>query len=45
MTFEDILHLMKNVRLHNIAILFKRLGVKQKMYAEKDDFENLRFFM
>ena len=38
-----MLHLMKNLRLHNVDILemfFKRLGVKQKHIAEKDDLEN-----
>ena len=36
--FEVILHLIKNLRLHNVDILekfLKRLGFKQKYVAEK----------
>ena len=37
---------MKNLRHHDVDIIekfFKRLGVKQKYIAEKDDFEILRW--
>ena len=44
MTFEVILHLLKNLRLHNVDILekFKRFGVKQKIYYRKRWF--LKFY-
>ena len=44
MTFEVILHFMKNLRFHNVDILekfLKRLGVKQKIYRRRYDFEIL----
>jgi hypothetical protein len=44
MTFEVILPLLEICCLHNVDTLekfFKRLGVKQKYIAEKDDFEKM----
>ena len=38
MTYEVILHLMKNLRLHIVDILDK---LNKKYSAEKDDFEIL----
>ena len=41
MTFEVILHLMKNLRVHNVDILEKFLkdnALNKRYNAEKDDF-------
>ena len=45
MTFEGILHLMKNLRLYIVDILEKFLkdkALKKKYNAEKDDLKILR---
>ena len=45
MNFEVILHIMKNVRLHNVDILEKFLkfwALNKKYIAEKDDLKILR---
>ena len=45
MTMDDILHLLKNLCLHNVDILGKFLKdqtLNKKYIAEKDDIENLR---
>ena len=46
MTFEVILHLMKNLLLHNVDIVklvsLKDYALNKKYIAEKDDFEILR---
>ena len=42
MTFEIIIHLMKNLRLHNVDILEKFLedkSLNKKYIAEKGDFK------
>ena len=43
MTFEAILHFIKKLRLYNVGIFFKRLGVKQKIYRKKGDFDYINY--